>query len=201
MIYFVISICYSCYSRNYIMTNILSFLCLTHVLILQLHRSNTKFTIPEPPTPSIASIHPYQKPLRPYVRPPLIPRGNGTAKQKIEEGFFTSVGKLIEGAKSYMTGILGSPFSKKKHSSNQYHHQQRRANHWPVQESYGIPHDETPPPLDTRAPTPQKDYGFVTKEPEKIHRVCHGQPYFNGWDGRHPLQQPEQQMYRYQQPM
>jgi hypothetical protein len=113
MIYFVISMLDSCYSRNYIMTNILSFLCLTHVLILQLHRSNTKFVIPETPTPSIASIHLYQKPLRPYVRPPLIPRENETAKQKIEEGFFTSVGKLIEGAKSSMTEILGSPFSRK----------------------------------------------------------------------------------------
>ncbi|GJN29047.1 hypothetical protein PR202_gb17238 [Eleusine coracana subsp. coracana] len=165
-----------------------------------LHHSNRHFTIPEtPPTPSMASIHQYQKPLRPYVRPPLIPREDEAAKREIEEGFFTSVGKLIGGAKSSVAEVFGSPFSKKKRLSSQYHHQQRRANHWPVQESFAIPHDETPPPLDTRAPTPQKNYAFVTKEPEKIQHVRHGQPYFNGWDGRHSQAQPEQQMYRYQQ--
>jgi hypothetical protein len=184
------------------MTNILSLLCLTHVshvLILQLHRSNTNFTIPEsPPTPNIANIHPYQKPLRPYVHPSLIPRENEAAKQEIEEGFFTSVGKLIGGAKSSVGEISSSPFSKKKCSNSQYHHQQRIASHWPVQESYAIPHDETPPPLDTRAPTPPKNYGLVTKEPEKIHHVRHGQ-HFNGWDGCHLQRQPEHQMYHYQQ--
>uniref|UniRef100_A0A0A9GGM7 Uncharacterized protein n=1 Tax=Arundo donax TaxID=35708 RepID=A0A0A9GGM7_ARUDO len=39
----------------------------------------------------------------------------------------------------------------------------------------------------------------MTKEPEKIHHVRHGRPYFNGWDGHHPQQQPEQQIYHYQQ--
>ncbi|XP_062233105.1 uncharacterized protein LOC133930466 [Phragmites australis] len=148
-----------------------------------------------PPRASIASIPPYQKPLKPYVRPPLIPREDEAVKQEGEEGFFTSVGKLIGGAKSSVSEI----FSKKKRLSSQYHHQQRRANPWPVQESYAIPHDETPPPLDTRAPTPQKNYALMTKEPEKTHHVRHGRPYFNGWDGHHPQQQPEQQMYHYQQ--
>ncbi|TVU11687.1 hypothetical protein EJB05_45288 [Eragrostis curvula] len=165
-----------------------------------IHRSNTNFTIPQaPPTPSMASIPAYQKPLRPYVHPPLIPREDEAAKQETEEKFFTSVGKLIGGAKSSVAEMFGSPFSKKKHLSSQYHHQQRRPNHWPVQESYAIPHDGTPPTLDSRAPTPQKNYTLMTKEPQSIHHVRHGQPYFNGWDGRHPQQQPEQQMYHYQQ--
>ncbi|CAN6164314.1 unnamed protein product [Urochloa humidicola] len=158
-----------------------------------------------PPRPSIASIPPYQKPLNPYVRPPLLPREDEAAKQDTEEGFFTSVGKLIGGAKSSMAEIFGS---KKKRLNHHYHHQQRRGNPWPVQDSYAIPHDETPPPLDSRAPTPQKNYAFMTKEPEKIHQVRHGRPYFNGWDGHqhqqvqhHPQQQqqPEQQLYHQQQ--
>ncbi|XP_062228659.1 uncharacterized protein LOC133926656 [Phragmites australis] len=151
-----------------------------------------------PPRPSIAVIPPYQKPLNPYVRPPLTPREDEAGKQETKEGLFTSVGKLIGGAKSSVAEILGSPFSKKCLSS-QYHHQQRRANPWPVQESYAIPHDETPPTLDTRGPTPQKNYAFMTKEPEKIHHIRHGQPYFNHWEGHIPQQQPEQQMYHYQQ--
>ncbi|PAN24198.1 hypothetical protein PAHAL_4G164400 [Panicum hallii] len=152
-----------------------------------------------PPRPSIASIPPYQKPLNPYVRPPLLPREDEATKQETEEGFFTSVGKLIGGAKSSMAEIFGS---RKKRLNNQYHHQQRRANPWPVQDSYAIPHDETPPLLDTRAPTPQKNYAFMTKEPEKIHHARHGRPFFNGWDDHHhhPQQrQPEQQLYHQQQ--
>ncbi|KAG2611463.1 hypothetical protein PVAP13_4KG361300 [Panicum virgatum] len=81
-----------------------------------------------PPRPSIASIPPYQKPLNPYVRPPLLPREDEATKQETEEGFFTSVGKLIGGAKSSMAEIFGS---RKKRLNNQYHHHQRRANPWP----------------------------------------------------------------------
>uniref|UniRef100_A0A0E0LAA3 NHL repeat-containing protein n=1 Tax=Oryza punctata TaxID=4537 RepID=A0A0E0LAA3_ORYPU len=150
-----------------------------------------------PPRPSIASIPPYQKPLKPTLRPPLIPTEDQAGKQEAEEGFFTSIGKLIGGAKSSAVEI----FSRKKRPTHQYHHhlQQQRANPWPVQESYAIPHDETPPPLDMRAATPRKNYAFMTKEPEKVHHVRHGRPYFNGWDVQHaPQQQPEQQMYHQQ---
>ncbi|KAL6838622.1 hypothetical protein ACP4OV_031579 [Aristida adscensionis] len=152
-----------------------------------------------PPRPSIASIPPYQKTLNPYVRYPQFPREDEAAKQEIEDGFFTSVGKLIGGAKSSAAEILGSAFSKKKRLSSQYRHQQRRSNPWPVQESYAIPRDETPPTLDTRAPTPLKNYAFMTNEPEKIHHVRHSRTQFNGWEGHPPQQQPEQQMYHYQQ--
>ncbi|KAF0904080.1 hypothetical protein E2562_031756 [Oryza meyeriana var. granulata] len=133
-----------------------------------------------PPRPSIASIPPYQKPLKPSLRPSLIPTEDQAGKQEAEEGFFTSISKLIGGAKSSVVEI----FSRKKRPTHQYHHhlQQQRANPWPVQESYAIPHDETPPPLDMRAPTPRKNYAFMTKEPEKVHHVRHGRPYFNGWD-------------------
>nr|ACR34076.1 unknown [Zea mays] len=144
-----------------------------------------------PPRPSIASISPYQKPLNPYVRQPFIPREE-TARQEPEEGFFTSAGKLVGGAKSSVAEVFGF---KKKSLSNPYHQQQRRANPWPVQESYAIPHDEPPPALDTRAPAPQKNYSS-----EKIHYVRQGHPYFNSWDGhRLPQQQPDQQLYHQQQ--
>ncbi|KAL5224514.1 hypothetical protein ABZP36_011153 [Zizania latifolia] len=160
-----------------------------------------------PPRPSIASIPPYQKPLKPSLRPQLIPTEDQAGNQEAEDGFFTSMGRLIGGAKSSMAEM----FSRKKRRTNQYHHQQGRANLWPVQESsncwpvqessnlwpvqesYAIPHDEKPPPLDTRAPTPQKNYTFMTKEPEKIHHVRHGRPCFSGWDVQHAPQQLLQQ--------
>lgn len=149
------------------------------------------------PRPSIPNNHPYQKPLNPYIRHPFIPREDKAAKQETEEGFFTSVGKLIGGAKSSVAQIFGS---KKKRMSSPYNHQQQRgANPWPVQESYAIPHDEPPPALDTRAPTPQKNYGLMSRESEKIHHVRHGHPYFNNWDSHHqPQQQLEQQLYHQQ---
>ncbi|KAL6631281.1 hypothetical protein ACP70R_028131 [Stipagrostis hirtigluma subsp. patula] len=172
------------------------------IALLQRRVRGMASTTDEPqthPKPSIASIPPYQQPLKPYARPSLIPREDEAAKPETEEGFFTSVGKFIGGAKSSAAEIFGSAFSKKKRLNSQYRHQQRRANPWPVQESYAIPHDETPPPLDTRAPTPLKNYAFMTNEPEKIHHVRHGRPHFNGWE-RHTLQQqPEQQVYHYQQ--
>lgn len=101
------------------------------------------------------------------------------------------MGKLMGAAKSSVADM----FSRKKRPARQHHqqHQQRRASPWPVQESYAIPHEETPPPLDSRGPTPQKNYAFVTAEPEKAHHARHGQPYLGGWDARGPQQQPEQQ--------
>ncbi|PNT76073.1 hypothetical protein BRADI_1g43787v3 [Brachypodium distachyon] len=140
------------------------------------------------------------EPLKPSHRPPLIPNEDEAGKQEAGEGFFTSIGKFMGGAKSSVAEIL----SRKKHPTRQqhhhHHHQQRRANPWPVQESYAIPHDETPPPLDTRAPTPRKNYAFMTTEPEKIHHVRNGQPYLSSWDARGPQQpQPEQQTYHHQQ--
>ncbi|VAI72895.1 unnamed protein product [Triticum turgidum subsp. durum] len=153
------------------------------------------------------------EPFKPSFRPPLIPNEDEAGKHEAEEGFFTSVGKLMGGAKSSVADM----FSRKKRPARQHHqhHQQPRGSHWPVQESYAIPHEETPPPLDSRGPTPQKNYGFVTTEPEKAHHVRHGQPYLGGWDARGPhhqqqvyphhqqqqqhRQQLEQQVYRQQQ--
>ncbi|KAM0833662.1 hypothetical protein ACQ4PT_064123 [Festuca glaucescens] len=138
----------------------------------------------------------YQHPFKPSLRPPLIPNEDEAGKQDAEEGFFTSIGKFMGGAKSSVADI----FSRKRRPTRQHHHQQqRRANPWPVQEGYAIPNDETPPPLDTRAPTPRKNYAFMTTEPEKVHHVRHGQPYLSSWDARGPQQQPEHQVYHHHQ--
>ncbi|KAK1605664.1 hypothetical protein QYE76_029337 [Lolium multiflorum] len=156
--------------------------------------------IPQRPTnagvPPYQPYQSYQHPFKPSLRPPLIPNEDEAGKQDTEEGFFTSIGKFMGGAKSSVADI----FSRKRRPTRQHHHQQqRRANPWPVQESYAIPNDETPPPLDTRAPTPRKNYAFMTTEPEKVHHVRHGQPYLSSWDAGGPQQQPEHQVYHHQQ--
>ncbi|KAG8072248.1 hypothetical protein GUJ93_ZPchr0006g45766 [Zizania palustris] len=146
---------------------------------------------------TIASIPPYQKPLKPSFRPPLIPNEDEPEKQEIEEGLFTSIGKLIGGIKSSVAEIVGAAFSIKKCLNT--HPQQARANSWPVQESYAIPHDETPPPLDTRTTTPRKNYAFMSKEPEKIHHIRHGRSQLNGWNGDVPQPPQQQQQIHHQQ--
>ncbi|KAL6633613.1 hypothetical protein ACP70R_026284 [Stipagrostis hirtigluma subsp. patula] len=158
----------------------------------------------QPQSPVKASLSsippPYQKPLKPSLRPPLIPNEDESGKPEDEEGLFTSIGKLIGGAKSSIAEIVGAAFSRKKRVN--IHHQQVRPTSWPVQESYAIPRDETPPPLDTRTPTPRKNYAFMSKEPEKIHHIRHGRPQFNGWTGEAPQQQqqpPQPQQVHHQQ--
>lgn len=134
---------------------------------------------------------PYQKPLKSSLRPPLIPNDDEPVKQE-EEGLFTSIGKLVGVARSSVAEIVGATFSRKKRV-NVHHHQLGRPTSWPVQESYAIPRDETPPPLDTRAPTPRKSYAFMSKEPEKIHHIRHGRPQSHGWTGEATAAAPQQQ--------
>ncbi|KAK3158995.1 hypothetical protein QOZ80_2AG0144340 [Eleusine coracana subsp. coracana] len=145
---------------------------------------------------------PYQKPLKPSLRPPLIPNEDESVKQEDEEGFFSSIGKFIGGAKSSVAEIFGAAFSRKKRVN--VHHQLlhgRPSSSWAVQESYAIPRDETPPPLDTRTPTPRKNYAFMSKEPEKIHHIRHGRPhqFSSGWTGEAPQQQQQPQQQQPQQ--
>ncbi|TVU28347.1 hypothetical protein EJB05_19863 [Eragrostis curvula] len=143
---------------------------------------------------------PYQKPLKSSLRPPLIPNEDEPVKQEDEEGVFSSIGKLIVGAKSSVAEMFGAAFSRKKRL-NVHQQLHGRPSSWPVQESYAIPRDETPPPLDTRTPTPRKNYAFMSKEPEKIHHIRHGRPHqYSGWTGAGEAPQQPQQQQQQQQP-
>ncbi|KAJ0989626.1 hypothetical protein J5N97_007982 [Dioscorea zingiberensis] len=154
------------------------------------------------PTKTSMPPSPYQKPMKPSVRPPLIPDEDGGDKQ--EEGLFTSMGKLVSGATSSVTEILGGMFSifRRKPRSNahqsQYHNPQwRQPNSWQMQESYVIQEeDEPPPPLETRTPTPKKTYAFMSKDSEKIHQLRQGRAYFNEWTGEENKPQTHQQHLR-----
>ncbi|URE45170.1 NHL repeat-containing protein [Musa troglodytarum] len=147
--------------------------------------------------PTKASMSPYQKPIKPSIRPPLIPTGD-EAVHVDEEGLFSLTGKLLLA----IAEIFGAMFPIfKKRSKTKYHHhhhhqqqqQQQRANTWSVPESLAIPDDEIPPPLETRARTPRKTYAFMSKEPEKIHHIRHAPPYLM------PQQQMQTQQVHQQQ--
>ncbi|OAY65795.1 hypothetical protein ACMD2_00891, partial [Ananas comosus] len=104
-----------------------------------------------PQTPIQASMPPYQKPMKSSLRPPLIPTNDDEAERlEHEEGFFSSIGRLLGGARSSATEIFRAIF-RKKPAVNLYQQQKLRATKtWPVQDSFVIPDDELPPPLERR---------------------------------------------------
>lgn len=155
--------------------------------------SSNELNTPNKPT---ISPSPYRKPRKTSVRPPLIPTEEDIERQE-EEGP-SSLWKLLSGARSSSTEILGSVFSgfRKKPPTpyqTQYQQHQWQQNSWPPQESFSIPEDEPPPP-EARTPTPRKTYAFMSKDAEKIHQLRQGRAYFNQWDAE-PLQQPSHQQH------
>jgi hypothetical protein len=154
------------------------------------------------------TIPPYPKQMKSSLRPPLIPPEVEAGKQdEDEEGFFTSIGKLLGGARSSLGEILSALVRKKQPSSPnistspyQYQspqHQFLKTNTWPAQETFAIPHDESPPPIDARTPTPMKSYAFMAKEPDKIHHLRHSRSFGEPRQQQQSFQ-PQTQTY-YQQ--
>ncbi|GMJ08236.1 hypothetical protein like AT1G70280 [Hibiscus trionum] len=140
---------------------------------------------------------PYQKPVK-SVRPPLIPTEDEQEKQ--EDSFFGSLWKLVLDSGVSVLEILGGVFpgfEKKSLIPNQ-----QQPNHsmpWPAQESFVIPDEDEPPSIDTRAPTPQKTYPFMSKDAEKIHQLRQSRVFYNGWDS--DMQQQQQHRYQSSTPL
>ncbi|KAJ7943615.1 NHL domain-containing protein [Quillaja saponaria] len=136
----------------------------------------------------------YQKPLK-SVRPPLIPTEDEQDKQ--EEGFIGSLARLLANAGASMAEIMGGifpGFRKRPPSSDflsprQLLQPQKQVNAWPVQESFVIPDDDEPPPIDTRSPTPRKTYAFMSKDAEKMQQLRQSRAFYSGWDGDFQQQQ------------
>lgn len=120
---------------------------------------------------------PYQRPPPKSVLPPLIPQDDEYNRQ--DEGLFSSLGKLVVSTTSSIGDIFGGLFSRKKAMPMQgtHHYPSRHGNAWPVQESFVIPREDEPPPVDTRDPTPRKGY------PEKTRQFKQSRSsYYNEWN-------------------
>ncbi|KAL3833175.1 hypothetical protein ACJIZ3_007911 [Penstemon smallii] len=104
------------------------------------------------------------------IRPPLIPSEDEYKKQ--EDGLFSSIGRLFLITGSSFLEIFGGLFSgpKKKPIS-------KNGNSWPLQESFVIPHEDSPPPIEAREPTPRKNYPF------KAGPYNQGPPYYGDFRG------------------
>ncbi|KAG0467673.1 hypothetical protein HPP92_018660 [Vanilla planifolia] len=144
----------------------------------------------------------YQNPIRGSVRPPLIPTESDSKQQDEEEGFFATTTKLLSGTKLTLAEIFGALFRRKTRAKQQQvaSQQQQRLNPWPVQESFVIPDEDEPPPVETKTPTPRKTYAFMSKGQAKIHHLRQGQDNISGWDGK-MQQQPslQQQVHQLRQ--
>ncbi|KAI3985814.1 hypothetical protein MKX01_026600 [Papaver californicum] len=121
----------------------------------------------------------YDKPLRPSVRPPLIPN---EYEENQEEGFFGSVWRLIFVTGAVITEILGGQ-------------KQNLQNQWPLQESFVIPDEDEPPPS-LEARTPRKSYPFIAKDTEKSYPYRQSRGHQNsGWNSEfHPQQHEQHQL-------
>ncbi|MFQ6648875.1 hypothetical protein Gotur_021887 [Gossypium turneri] len=124
---------------------------------------------------------PYHKPMK-MVRPPLIPTEEEQEKQ--DEGFFGSLRKLVHNGGVSILEIF------RKKSPRLHQQQPNHSMPWPTQESFVIPDEDEPPPIDTRAPTPRKTYPFMSKYAEKIHQLRQSRVFYNGWDA-----DPQQQQH------
>lgn len=145
---------------------------------------------------------PYQRPPTKSVLPPLIPQDDEYNRQ--DESLISSLGKLFSYTGSSIGEIFGGLFSRKKavpmHGPHNY--PSRHGNSWPVQESFVIPREDEPPPIDPRDPTPRKGYSYA-KDIEKARHVKQSRSsYYNEWNRgeyhHHPQQQQPQRHVQHQ---
>lgn len=141
----------------------------------------------------------YQKPMK-SGRPPLIPTED--EQEKLEEGFFGSLGKLLANTGTSMMEILGGIFPGFRRKPLDYEYQstlqQKHSNAWPVQESFVIPDEDEPPPtIETRTPTPRKTYPFMSRDAEKMHQLRQSRVFYSGWDDDLQHQQKQQQQQQH----
>ncbi|KAF6169285.1 hypothetical protein GIB67_013715 [Kingdonia uniflora] len=157
----------------------------------------------DPVTLRKAEIPPssYQKPLRSYVRPPLIPTED--EQEKLEESLVGSLGKLFLNTGPSMAEIFRGLFSFRKKPMNHqqqqniyYQQSQNRPNVWPLQESFAIRDEDGPPPLETRTPTSRKTYTFMSNDQEKSHRFHQNCGYQGPWGEEYQYQYQQQQHHQ-----
>lgn len=181
-----------------------------YMLALLQRRISTMFAYDHDPKAYVRDMPPapYQRPPPKSIRPPLIPLDDNKYEQQ-DEGLFTSLGRLISNTGSSFFEIFGGLFSgirrkpsyhpMQQQQQQQHRHPSKHGNTWPLQESFVIPQEDEPPPIDTREPTPRKSYPFMTKDTENSrHQFRQSKSYnHDGWNGDF-RQQPPYQMQQLQ---
>ncbi|KAF8010893.1 hypothetical protein BT93_J1510 [Corymbia citriodora subsp. variegata] len=154
----------------------------------------------KPPMQKVSPVPPYQRHPK-SIRPPLIPPEGESEVPEEEEGLFSSIGRLVVNSGSSMAQIISGSKRKPQHFDLRQQQQQQlyneHTNSWPLQESFAIPDgDDPPPPLETRTPTPKRNYPFMGKEIEKSQHFRQSQGHYGRWVGDYSQQQQHQQQPR-----
>ncbi|XP_060191964.1 uncharacterized protein LOC132621644 [Lycium barbarum] len=145
---------------------------------------------------------PYQRNMK-SVRQPLIPTEDEYEKQ--DENLFLSLGRLVMNTGSTVVEIFGGMFSGFRKNPNYPHHVQqhyhnyphKQSSAWPMQESFVIRDEDEAPPLDTRDPTPRKNYPIMNKDPEKARHMRQSQSHYVHSNFQQHQQQYLPQVYQH----
>ncbi|KAF8102242.1 hypothetical protein N665_0199s0017 [Sinapis alba] len=147
---------------------------------------------------------PDQKPMKPF-RPSLIPTGDEQI-EKQEESFIASLGNLASNAWVTVTEMFRKKKQQTATSFEQYHGSTTKQSAafstttpWPIQESFVIPEEDEPPPIEHRNQTPRKTYAFMSKDAEKMQQLRQSRAFYSSWDAEFPNQQQQQQQQKQQQ--
>ncbi|KAD4887912.1 hypothetical protein E3N88_19984 [Mikania micrantha] len=167
------------------------------MMALLQRRISSIFSSSSDPRPTMTSISPssYQRPVK-SVRPPLIPPEDEHEKE--DEGVFGSLGKIVTKTGTTIFETFGGVSSSKKnpphpHLQTNYPQPPPFSNTWPIQESFVIPRQDAPPPLET-----QNAYPFMAKNPEPAERPRPSKQtrYLNGGQGSEYFSQQQMQQFQ-----
>ncbi|XP_010471023.1 PREDICTED: uncharacterized protein LOC104750871 isoform X2 [Camelina sativa] len=147
-------------------------------------------------------MDPDQKPTKPS-RPSLIPNGD-EQQEKQEETFVVSLGKLVSNAWDSVMEILkikqtGGTSYQQYQGMTKQSAVYNTTTPWPIQESFVIPEEDEPPPVEPRNPTPRKTYAFMSKDAEKMQQLRQSRAFYSSWDAEFPNQQQQQKQHQKQQ--
>ncbi|XP_023765567.1 uncharacterized protein LOC111914057 [Lactuca sativa] len=168
------------------------------MLALLQRRICAMFSSESDPRPNMSNIPPtYQRSVKvKSVRPPLIPPEENELEneEEEEEGLFNSLGKLV--IKTGTTLFSNTSKKKKLHPQLQMNYQQppQLSNTWPMQESFMIPHQDAPPPLETPKPYEPTERPRPSKQTRYLYNGQNGQ-YFNVQQPMHPVQHQHRQQH------
>ncbi|KAJ0241224.1 NHL domain-containing protein [Hirschfeldia incana] len=143
------------------------------------------------------------KPVKPF-RPSLIPNGDEQV-EKQDESFLASMGNLASNAWVTVTEML----RKRQQTSTSFQEYQTKQSSaaafstattpWPIQESFVIPEEDEPPPVEHRNQTPRKTYAFMSKDAEKMQQLRQSREFYRSWESAEFPNQQQQQQQKQQQ--
>ncbi|KAJ4874728.1 NHL domain-containing protein [Raphanus sativus] len=141
-------------------------------------------------------------------RPSLIPSGDDEQLlEKQDESFLASMGNLASNAWVTVTEMLRKRQQTAATGFQEYHQTKQSSSAafsttttpWPIQESFVIPEEDEPPPVEHRNQTPRKTYAFMSKDAEKMQQLRQSRAFYSSWEAAAEFPNQQQQQQKQQQ--